>query len=227
MALLTASTQQAANVAALKNMVGADFSQANLTLDNAAGTASYQQDQYTQLVASAGGDISTVVDEEMLASHNRTKAYEAAAAALKALEASKPPKRTRDDGFGYGTWNKDVWPTRVAEWQARVDAARAQLAVMPSFAVGINSVPYDTLAQVHAGEEIKPAPYVDMERAERTESTRSMRSMVAELAGLRNEVSQLRTEAQSERVALVGTSQRTERILDKWDHIGMPEVQTA
>ena len=232
MALLTASTQQAANVAALKNMVGADFVQANLTLDNAAGTATYQQDRYTQLVASAGGDLSTVVD---------TALQKADAAARKQYLDDHPREQyldmykdvANDPTYGSRPW--DHWRAygwrEGRKWHGKTydQAPEYPLAAirMREFAIGTNYIPHDMVAKVHAGEEIKPAPYVDMERAERTESTRSMRSMVAELTGLRSEVAQLRAEAQSERVALVGTSQRTERILDKWDHIGMPEVQTA
>lgn len=50
--------------------------------------------------------------------------------------------------------------------------------------------------------------------------------IIAELQAMRNELTQLRAESRSERAALVGTSQRTERIIDKWDHNGMPAVTT-
>lgn len=52
-------------------------------------------------------------------------------------------------------------------------------------------------------------------------------AVVDEIRALRNEVVQLRTDNRAERSAAINTAQRTERILDKWDHIGMPEVQTA
>jgi len=48
-----------------------------------------------------------------------------------------------------------------------------------------------------------------------------------EVRALRAEVVGLRADARAERSALVNTAQRTERILDKWDHVGLPEVQLA
>jgi tape measure domain-containing protein len=51
-------------------------------------------------------------------------------------------------------------------------------------------------------------------------------SVIVELQAMRNELSMLRAESRAENNALVGTAQRTERILDKWDHNGMPEVVT-
>lgn len=51
--------------------------------------------------------------------------------------------------------------------------------------------------------------------------------VVSELRALREEVTQLRADNRAERGAMVGSMLRSERIIDKWDHIGMPQVQIA
>lgn len=54
-----------------------------------------------------------------------------------------------------------------------------------SYAGGSNYIPFDQVAQVHAGEEITPRPYVDMQRASRDETNALMRRLVQSNEDLR------------------------------------------
>jgi len=223
MALLTASTQMTANVSALKNTVGAGFAQQNLTLDVAAGTAAYQQNQYTQLVA-AGGEVSTVVDTQLKAN------LDAKAAAYAKLQAAlNTPKPVMDDSWNEGgSWGRTerrkgaalAHDRNVKQWQSAIDEARVQYATLPAFAVGTNTVPYDMTARIHQGEEIKPRTYVDMERSAREETNRL-------LERLQSEVSQLRSEARSHSLAIATNTGKAARILDKFDGDGLPAERVA
>lgn len=89
---------------------------------------------------------------------------------------------------------------------------------LSSFDVGTNYLPHDMIAQVHAGEEITPRPYVDMQRAARDETNRL-------LARLQQEVSLLRKENQAGQVAIAASSQKTSKTLERWNGEGMPAVR--
>lgn len=83
--------------------------------------------------------------------------------------------------------------TTRASLMASLTATRAILGsqygiTLPAFAVGTESVPYDMVAKVHAGERITPAAYVGQQEA-------LMAEVVAEVKGLRMQVAELQREA--------------------------------
>jgi hypothetical protein len=49
------------------------------------------------------------------------------------------------------------------------------------YAVGANYIPNDQIALLHRGEEVRPAPYVEKDRAERAETNALLRQLLAEL----------------------------------------------
>jgi hypothetical protein len=51
--------------------------------------------------------------------------------------------------------------------------------VLESFAVGTNFVPYDMVARIHEGEEIKPRAFVDLDRDDREETNELLRRLTA------------------------------------------------
>lgn len=99
----------------------------------------------------------------------------------------------------------------------------AQAAALPSFAVGSNYIPKDMTANIHAGEEITPRPYVDLQRAARDEANALLSRLVtsneaaqAELKVLRRDIADIRR-----------TNQNMDWTTDKWDNEGMPEVRVS
>jgi hypothetical protein len=63
---------------------------------------------------------------------------------------------------------------------------------LPGYRVGTNAVPFDMTARIHAGEEITPRPFVDMQRAARDETNDLLRRLVASNAELKAEVTALK-----------------------------------
>jgi len=94
---------------------------------------------------------------------------------------------------------------------------------LPSFAVGTSSVPFDMTANIHAGEEITPRPFVDARKAAQQETNDLLARLanpnaevVAELKAVRRELADIRR-----------TNQNMDWTTDKWDNAGMPEVRTV
>jgi len=95
---------------------------------------------------------------------------------------------------------------------------------LPGFASGSNFIPYDMTANIHAGEEITPRPYVDMQRSARDETNalleeliRSNRELKAELALIKTNTgntatSSGKTARTMEAVTLGGTELRTKAV---------------
>jgi len=84
-----------------------------------------------------------------------------------------------------------------------------------SFAEGTNYVPYDMTANIHKGEEITPARYVDVQWKSRDESTKAAKDMVYE-------IKQLRAEMRYQQKSIATTNKKTADVLEKWDYDGMP-----
>jgi tape measure domain-containing protein len=125
--------------------------------------------------------------------------------------------------FGFA-WDAP-WGTNAAT-SGSYDMLRAgYLASIPSFAVGINAgiLAEDTLMQAHGGEEIKPATYVDRDRAARNETNTLMARLVASNDETKSELKAARLEL----VKIRTTNERMWQIADKHDIDGMPEVRVA
>jgi lambda family phage tail tape measure protein len=81
---------------------------------------------------------------------------------------------------------------------------------LKSFAIGTNYVPYDMTARIHEGERIIP-------KADNYKLTQGNEALIAEVRMLREELRAQNTETAK-------NTQRTAKILDKWDGDGMPAV---
>lgn len=78
---------------------------------------------------------------------------------------------------------------------------------LPGYAAGTSAVPFDMTARIHAGEEITPRPYVDMQRASRDESNVLMARLVA-----RNE--RLAAKVAALQMSIDATAKSTEKTAD-------------
>ena len=114
-------------------------------------------------------------------------------------------------------------------WGGDVDAQRAYSALsaqyqasIPAFAIGTNSVPFDMTAQIHAGEEITPRPYVDMQRTAREETNALLTRLVASNDEMKGELKA----AKIELADIKRTNQNMDWTSDKWDNDGTPPVRT-
>ncbi len=85
--------------------------------------------------------------------------------------------------------------------------AAGQAASLPGFAGGTGFVPYDMTANIHAGEEITPRPYVDMQRASRDETNDLLRRLVASNTELKAEVTALKKSNEATQKAAEKTSE--------------------
>ena len=110
----------------------------------------------------------------------------------------------------------------TTEIEAQRELIRS-MGVMPAFAVGTNSVPYDMVAQIHAGEEITPRPYVDRQSAERAETNKLLRRMAETNDETKRELSAVKLEL----VDIKRTNRRMMQIDEDWDVNGTPEVRAA
>ena len=86
-------------------------------------------------------------------------------------------------------------------------SAAGQAASLPGFAGGTGFVPYDMTANIHAGEEITPRPYVDMQRASRDETNDLLRRLVASNTELKAEVTALKKSNEATQKAAEKTSE--------------------
>jgi hypothetical protein len=74
-------------------------------------------------------------------------------------------------------------------WRAAQDAydslQHPTTTSIPGFAVGTSFVPQDMTARIHAGEEITPRPYVDMQRSDRERTNELLAQLVSENQSMR------------------------------------------
>ncbi len=112
---------------------------------------------------------------------------------------------------------------QLAALNAAAVAAKAKYDSLPSFAVGVNTVPFDMTANIHKGEEIKPAAYVDRERNARDETNALLIRLVASNDASRGELINMRAEL----AEIKRTNQNMEWTTDKWDNDGIPATRLA
>jgi hypothetical protein len=97
-----------------------------------------------------------------------------------------------------------------AEALAALDYAKSHN--IPGFAVGTSFVPHDMTARIHAGEEITPRPYVDMQRSDRERTNELLAQMIQSNDELRKEVSILRASSES-------TAQSSKKTADTFERV--------
>lgn len=116
---------------------------------------------------------------------------------------------------------------KQAAWNA------SGLSGVPSFAVGVNNVPYDMTANIHAGERIIPAAD-NRELMTRLASPQSnnaalvsaLRDMTADRDGIREEIKGLRADITLQNRQIAVSTKNTADILQKFDIVGLPAERT-
>jgi hypothetical protein len=167
--------------------------------------------------ASAGATMGLVTDANQIVNK------QAALDKLNALTAASDDLINQIKA--YASWHTSTGDAVAVALQKQYDTIigpqlAAAKTTYQSFAVGTNYIPNDMLAQVHKGEEIKPAVFVDKDRQARDETNALLKRLI-------DEVSAARSENQSGQVSIaIGTS-KTARILDKFDVEGMPDIRAA
>lgn len=94
---------------------------------------------------------------------------------------------------------------------AMLEQIRKASVGLPQFAVGTNSVPHDMVAQLHAGEEVKSRPYVDIERDAREQTNALLARLVDSNAALTARMDSLTTAAQQTAAHTGNTAAHTQR----------------
>jgi len=99
------------------------------------------------------------------------------------------------------------------------EAAQEQY-FFPSLAVGTNSLPGDMTINAHKGERIIPA-------ADNSEILRALSGRRDEMKGIVEQLRRMREEAKAHALALAKNTNRTAKILDKFDVDGMPPARAT
>lgn len=86
---------------------------------------------------------------------------------------------------------------------------------LESFAVGVNEVPYDMIANIHQGEEITPKPYVDLQRSSRDETNRLMARLVQSNEQLTAEVKRMQLGVSNTAANTAATQRTLENLTDE------------
>lgn len=157
------------------------------------------QAQYQRLVKEYQ-DLSRRIKSDQLAEADRLLAEVAAGASgRKALRANNAA-------------NMEAEAAAKAEYErAKAYAEEARKKARQGFAVGINNVPYDMTANIHAGERILPAADNRELMLRLSQPSGNSQELVAELRALREEVVMLRAETR----ATVSNTGKTAKILDR------------
>lgn len=108
------------------------------------------------------------------------------------------------------------------KWLSDKTAAKAAYDALPSFAIGSNYIVRDTLAQIHAGEEITPRPYVDLQRTARDETNALLARLVASNDELRTELKQLTENQIKDNTVIKANTAATAGLLDDATGGGRP-----
>ena len=146
------------------------------------------------------------------ASQERIAAKEAALAAFRAAEAELSFYTEMEALSGTGYHNPYIDNVRD-----KYTTAKNYYDSLPEFAIGSNYIERDMIAQVHAGEEITPKPYVDMQRSERSETNRL-------LAEFRDSFIQ---ELRAIGLPIIQNTRDTAKILTRFDGDGLPETRVV
>ena len=119
--------------------------------------------------------------------------------------------------------NKGVSLTDIAADIAKSTEGQAYMLKVPSFDVGTNSVPYDMLANVHAGERIVPAAD-NAELMRRLDSSDSNNAANREAINILNEI---KTVIMSGDLATNQKLSEMLKIEKRWDTDGLPPERTV
>ena len=94
---------------------------------------------------------------------------------------------------------------------------------LPSFDVGVNSVPYDMLANIHKGERIIPEAD-NTELMQRLSSPQDDNSeMLSQLVSLNTRIRSLETSIIAGQSAIADNTRKTKNVLEKFDIDGLPK----
>ena len=93
---------------------------------------------------------------------------------------------------------------------------------LPAYDVGTNYITHDHPAIVHKGEEIKPAQYVDVDRAARNETVSLLTRLLASNNTLIKRVEQLTSNQKIDNNALLNSSREIDELLDNISAGGGP-----
>jgi hypothetical protein len=132
------------------------------------------------------------------------------------------------DPAGLNFWNKAM--SSGMDISAVAQAIRSSpeyTSKLPSFDVGINNVPYDMTAKIHAGERIMPKAD-NLELMQRLKSPQANAEALSnEVVNLREEIASLKETIRTGDVANVQQTKEVVKYLKRWDTDGQPEVRNV
>ena len=102
---------------------------------------------------------------------------------------------------------------------------------LPGFAVGINNVPYDMPAYLHAGESVIPSEFNPFNPSASTPLSltpigTSGVNQTQDNSDIIEENRLLRQELQAQNGAMVRLLSKVARVVERWDGDGLPEPRT-
>ena len=157
------------------------------------------QAQYQRLVKEYMDLSKRIKADQMTEADRLLKEVEAGAASRKALRANNAA-------------NLEAEAAAKAEYErAKAYAEEARKKARQGFAVGINEVPYDMTANVHAGERIMPAADNRELMLRLSEPSKSNDELIAELRAVKEELVMLRAETR----AIVTNTSKAAKILTR------------
>jgi hypothetical protein len=222
----------------LEQLAGNQLTDAERAVALAQDQISLLKTQHDAQLAAMDAQLNALqgINTSVLSLADAIASYQAASAAATAIKAVSATPAVTDpianlyqtilgrapeaEGYVY-------WTSQMAAGAALADIAASfydspEYKALNSYAVGTSFVPYDMTANIHQGEIIIDRQSADVLRRYGIPANGS-----ADNAALVEEVRMLRTELRAAQYEIAKNTQKTARLMDRWDGDGMPEVRAA
>ncbi len=222
----------------LEQLAGNQLTDAERAVALAQDQISLLKTQHDAQLAAMDAQLNALqgINTSVLSLADAIASYQAASAAATAIKAVSATPAVTDpianlyqtilgrapeaEGYVY-------WTSQMAAGVALADIAASfydspEYKALNSYAVGTSFVPYDMTANIHQGEIIIDRQSADVLRRYGIPANGS-----ADNAALVEEVRMLRTELRAAQYEIAKNTQKTARLMDRWDGDGMPEVRAA